>query len=111
MVKLFGDGEVVRSVDVEPTVVEPVAANDAPLVVVEPVVVAPSSVEPVVVTPVVVAAYTGPVDPDQELVVVRHAAAVFPCGPAPGHAERGIRGVERGIRGIRAVVGRRASRC
>ena len=45
MVKLFGDGEVVRSVDVEPTVVEPVAANDAPLVVVEPVVVAPSSVE------------------------------------------------------------------
>ena len=71
MVKLFGDGEVVRSVDVEPTVVEPVAANDAPLVVVEPVVVAPSSVEPVVVTPVVVAAYTGPVDPNQELVVVQ----------------------------------------
>ena len=69
--KLFGDGEVVRSVDVEPTVVEPVAANDAPLVVVEPVVVAPSSVEPVVVTPVVVAAYTGPVDPNQELVVVQ----------------------------------------
>ena len=47
MVKLFGDGDVVRSVDVEPVVVEPVAANDAPLVVVEPVVVAPSSVEPV----------------------------------------------------------------
>ena len=57
--------------DVEPVVVEPVAANDAPLVVVEPVVVAPSSVEPVVVTPVVVAAYTGPVDPNQELVVVQ----------------------------------------